>query len=82
MRLPARRPTPFARPPLWPLHDRVPKRVLGNHRQHWVGAQVERLTAVVMKADDQLRQRVAWALSQVLVISHEGVGTHRKTGST
>ena len=26
-------------------------------------------TAVVMKADDQLRQRVAWALSQIFVVS-------------
>jgi len=29
---------------------------------------------VALKAKDQLRQRVAWALSQVLVVSEEGVG--------
>ena len=31
------------------------------------------------RSSDQLRQRVAWSLSQTLVMSHEGVGTHRKT---
>ena len=35
--------------------------------------------SVVTRADDQLRHRAAWALSQVLVLSHEGVQTHRLT---
>ena len=32
---------------------------------------------VVLKAPDQLRQRVAWALSQIFVINVAGVVSHR-----
>ena len=35
--------------------------------------------SVVTGAQDQLRHRSAWALSQIIVLSHEGVATHRMT---
>ena len=35
--------------------------------------------SVVTRSADQLRHRAAWALSQVVVLGHEGVQTHRVT---
>ena len=36
-------------------------------------------TTIALNADDQLRQRVSWALSQIFVISETGLpGTHRQ----
>ena len=36
-------------------------------------------TNVVLKGQDQLRHRVAWALSQILVVSSEGAGGTAET---
>eukprot|EP00966_Prymnesium_polylepis_P028261 653959-Prymnesium_polylepis.3 len=35
--------------------------------------------SVALEAPDQLRQRVAWALSQILVTGEDGVGKTRET---
>ena len=33
-------------------------------------------TAIALSANDQLRQKVAWALSQIYVIGESGLGDH------
>ena len=37
-------------------------------------------TNVVMKAEDQLRQRMAWALSQIFVLSESGADSQKDVG--